>query len=256
LGVFNRQLHAINLSATSVELNKTLNLTLIAILIALFVFGREGSKRQSGPGTTPPVVDAQRFPSAGGPRRQPGLPFMSQSCSASGASCESLDFAVWVQPADGSCHTRMSNGYPLPDPHCTPGGINPSVSISVLKNANWTTRCARNCWTSEADKHFSYRWYGIRKPSVNSDENQICELDHLVPLELGGSDALANIWPQCGPGSMVLTQPYFRVKDQVERYLATEVRSGRMDLAVAQRKIAEDWTQFISESNRATRAHD
>lgn len=238
------------------ELNKTLNLGLIAILIALFVFGREGGKRQSGPATNLSVAKAEQFPSAGGPRHQPGLPFMSQSCSATGASCGSLDFAEWVQPADRSCHIRMSNGYPLPDPHCTPGGINPSISISVLKNVNWTTRCARNCWTSEAEKHFAYRWYGIPKPSVNSDGNQVCELDHLVPLELGGSDALANIWPQCGPDSVVLNQPYFRVKDRVERHLAMEVRSGRMDLAVAQRKIAEDWTQFITESSRATKARD
>ena len=238
------------------ESNKTLNLVLIAILIALFVFGREGGKRRSGPVTTPPMVNTQRFPSAGGQRHQPGLAFMSQSCSASGGRCESLDFAAWGQPADGSCHIRMSNGYPLPDPHCTPGGINPSVSISVLNNANWTTRCARNCWTSEADKHLAYRWYGIHKPPVNSDENQVCELDHLVPLELGGSDALANIWPQCGPDTVTMNERYFKLKDRVERYLATEVRSGRMDLAVAQREIAEDWTQFISESNRTARRRD
>jgi hypothetical protein len=30
-------------------------------------------------------------------------------------------------------------------------------------------------------------------PHGNSGSNQVCELDHLVPLELGGADGLGNI---------------------------------------------------------------
>ena len=36
----------------------------------------------------------------------------------------------------------------------------------------------------------SQRRYG--KPQQNSDQNQVCELDHLVNLELGGADGLSN----------------------------------------------------------------
>ncbi|MHB1698986.1 MAG: hypothetical protein ACYCSN_02445 [Acidobacteriaceae bacterium] len=145
---------------------------------------------------------------------------------------------------------RTSHGYPVPDPRCTPGGINPSVSAEVLKTAAWRTRCVRNCQTSEAEKHVTYGWYGIRKPRSNSGENQVCELDHLVPLELGGADGLGNIWPECGPGSMPLQNRYFKIKDRVENYLADEVKSGRMPLYTAQRGIASDWTQFLPAANR------
>ena len=65
------------------------------------------------------------------------------------------------------------------------------------------------------------------------------KLDHLVPLELGGSDGLGNIWPECGPDDVILRERYFRQKDHVENYLATEVRSGRMSLDSAQRVLPQ-----------------
>ena len=48
----------------------------------------------------------------------------------------------------------------------------------------------------------TYEWYGLARPYENNGDNQVCELDHLVPLELGGADGLGNIWPQCGPAEM------------------------------------------------------
>lgn len=145
---------------------------------------------------------------------------------------------------------RMHDGYPLPDPTCTPGGINPSVTAAVLTNPGWKTRCVRNCESSEAQKHIAYAWYGIRKPSVNSGDNQVCELDHLVPLELGGADGLGNIWPECGPDAETLHRRYFKIKDRVENYLADQVRSGNLPLSAAQRGIAEDWTKYLQAANR------
>ena len=103
---------------------------------------------------------------------------------------------------------------------------------------------------SEAEKHVTYKWYGTRKPRANSGENQVCELDHLVPLELGGADGLGNIWPECGPDATTLDNRYFKIKDRVENYLAEEVKAGRMSLDAAQRGIASDWTQFLTEANR------
>jgi hypothetical protein len=120
----------------------------------------------------------------------------------------------------------------------------------MLRNLEWRTRCIRNCQTSEAEKHVTYKWYGIQKPRTNSGDNQVCELDHLVPLELGGADGLGNIWPECGPTSTVLENRYFKIKDRVENYLADEVKAGRMPLDTAQRGIASDWTQFLPEANR------
>lgn len=86
----------------------------------------------------------------------------------------------------------------------------------------------------------------MEKPRINSNQNQICELDHLVPLELGGADGLGNIWPQCGPDAVTLNERYFKKKDHVENYLAEAVKSGRIPLETAQKGIAADWTQYMA----------
>jgi hypothetical protein len=173
-----------------------------------------------------------------------------EGCSDSGLSCMSDYFQEWRQPGDGTCTTSIRNGYPVPDLRCTPGGINPSITAQVLRGSGWKTRCIRNCQTSEAEKHLTYQWYGIQKPLSNSGRNQVCELDHLAPLELGGADGLGNIWPECGPDSTVLEDRYFKIKDRVENYLADEVKEGRISLGAAQQGIASDWTEFLPVANR------
>lgn len=170
-------------------------------------------------------------------------------CAQLGIVCESEYFVPWNPPSDGSCSTMLHHGYPVPDPRCTPGGIDPSVTVDMLKSAAWRTRCIRNCETSEAEKHMTYTWYDIRSPRGNHGKMQICELDHLVPLELGGADGLGNIWPECGPPDVALEDRYFKAKDRVENYLAHEVKTGRISLQGAQRGIAEDWTRFLDAAN-------
>ncbi len=44
---------------------------------------------------------------------------------------------------------------------------------------------------------------------------------------------------------MSLNERYFKQKDRVENHLADQVKSGRMDLAEAQRDAASDWTQSL-----------
>jgi len=62
------------------------------------------------------------------------------------------------------------------------------------------------------------------------------ELDHLIPLELGGDNSASNLWPQ----------PYHRansadVKDHLENHLRTLVCSGQVELGTAQQAMAGDW---------------
>lgn len=202
-------------------------------------------------GRTPAIREPRLFnlenePNRGGERRE----WNKASCQSLGVRCDVTYFENWQTPAPVSCRTRIRNGYPVPDPICTPGGVDPTVTADVLRNPQWRTGCIRNCMESEAAKHVTYQWYGIHKPRENSGENQVCELDHLVPLEIGGADGLGNIWPECGPDTTTLDNRYFKVKDRVENYLANEVRSGRMPLETAQRGIASDWTQYLDEANR------
>ena len=146
-----------------------------------------------------------------------------------------------LPPADG-CRTRISHDYPVPDPACTPGATNPTVTLAMLRSPDFRTSCVRNKATSEHEKAVTYRWYGIAHPAHNQGARQTCELDHLVSLELGGADTLDNIWPQCGPMGAALRARFFKQKDAVENYLAARVRDGTMPLGAAQRGIAEDWT--------------
>jgi len=99
-----------------------------------------------------------------------------------------------ADPSHG-CTTQTKRGFPVPDPKCTPGAINPSVTVQILKDPSFRTACLRDCVTTESDKFVTYGQYGIPHPKNNQGANQVCELDHLVPLELGGADTLDNIWP-------------------------------------------------------------
>lgn len=77
-----------------------------------------------------------------------------------------------------------------------------------------------------------YGEYGIAYPQPAGTY----ELDHLIPLELGGDNADANLWPE--PASPT---PGFHEKDQLETRLHDLVCAGRLDLATAQHAIASDW---------------
>lgn len=178
------------------------------------------------------------------------------SGSAAPASCAQFDInptastglAPTSLPPGKTCSPRMSNGFPLPDPACTPGAINPTVTTEVLQDPNFRTMCVRSQTTTEVQKAATYQWYGIPHPSQNTGSSQTCELDHLISLELGGADTLDNIWPQCGPDGVTLSERYFKRKDGVENFLAKQVREGKMTLEDAQRGIANDWTQFLAAS--------
>lgn len=150
--------------------------------------------------------------------------------------------------APGSCHVRISHGYPIPDPTCTPGAVNPTVTAAVLKDPAFRTACVRDAATSEGRKEITYSWYGITPPANNRGPSQTCELDHLVSIGLGGADTLDNIWPQCGgPPGAAVGQRFFKVKDaHAELSLMRQVKAGA-DLRTIQTRIAQDWTQFITE---------
>ncbi len=62
------------------------------------------------------------------------------------------------------------------------------------------------------------------------------ELDHLIPLELGGDNSASNLWPQPYHGANSAD-----VKDHLENHLRTLVCSGQVELGTAQQAMAGDW---------------
>ena len=170
-------------------------------------------------------------------------------CEELGIDASASDaFAQVTLPPTGECTVRMSNGFPIPDPGCTPGAVDSTVTEEVLKDPRFRTSCIRNRVTSSAMKNSTYAWYRIEHPDNNTGQTQTCELDHLVPLELGGADTLDNIWPQCGPPGVALSERYFKRKDAIENFLTAQVKAGTMSMSEAQKGIATDWTQYLGQS--------
>ena len=135
------------------------------------------------------------------------------------------EFALGERAKAASCAAQG----PLPDPDCTPGAVFPEASTSVICVSGYTQK-ARNVSTSLKKK--VYAEYGLGYPQPTGSY----EVDHLIPLELGGSNDIANLFPEAAQPA-----PGFREKDLVEDYLHLEVCSGRADLKAAQQLIARDW---------------
>jgi hypothetical protein len=67
-------------------------------------------------------------------------------------------------------------------------------------------------------------------------------VDHLIFLELGGSNAVANLWPQ-----PYAPKPAARQKDVLENFLHRAVCGGAIALEDAQQQIATDWYRAYQE---------
>ncbi len=116
----------------------------------------------------------------------------------------------------------------LPDPACTPGAIFPDVTVDQICTTGYSSS-VRNVPLSEKDQ--VYAEYGIASHAPGE-----YEVDHLISLELGGSNDISNLWPE--PAN---PQPGFHEKDQVENYLHDQVCSGKISLQQAQFEIATNW---------------
>jgi hypothetical protein len=117
----------------------------------------------------------------------------------------------------------------LPDPKLTPGDVLPAVTPADICTPGWASEHRH---VTESMRDQVYVEYGrTRGPDC-------CEVDHLIPLELGGSKDLKNLWPQ--PDE---PRPGWPEKDQLENELHAEVCASKMTLAEAQHCIASNWVE-------------
>jgi hypothetical protein len=129
-----------------------------------------------------------------------------------------------VQTKTSGCQAH--NG--LQDLACTPGDILPNVTKSQVCVSGYA-RSVRN--VPQSVKNKAYAEYGI----TNRRPGQY-EVDHLVSLELGGSNDISNLWPE-----IATPKPGFHEKDKVENYMHDQVCKGAMTLKAAQIAIATNW---------------
>jgi hypothetical protein len=124
----------------------------------------------------------------------------------------------------------------LPDPHLTPGVINPDVNQSNIQQTICVKGWSRTVRPSQAYisqlKKVQMAEYGYADRSA-----QYYEEDHLIPLALGGHPRdPRNLWPQ--PRSSPWNALH---KDRLEFALHEAVCNNLLSLDEARRAIQTNW---------------
>ena len=124
----------------------------------------------------------------------------------------------------------------LQDSACTPGAIIPTATKEQICVPGYS-KTVRN--VTSAEKTQVYSEYGIASHSTGE-----YEVDHLVSLELGGSNDISNLWPEAAD-----PVPGFHQKDSLENSLHSEVCNGTITLQQAQQEIATNWLSVYQASH-------
>lgn len=116
----------------------------------------------------------------------------------------------------------------LPDDGLTPGII-ADDDVQTVCTPKYAKRPRH---TTAANKRAALQRYGLKATAGHF------QIDHRVPLAIGGADVLANLWPQ----SYTVTSWNARAKDRLEDRVHKLVCAGLMPLTEAQRLFLGDWT--------------
>jgi hypothetical protein len=115
----------------------------------------------------------------------------------------------------------------LPDARLTPGAAFAGVTAARVCTPGYASS-VRNVPAAEKEQVYA-EYHVVHVPRAH-------EVDHLISLELGGSNNLRNLWPEPYAGRWNA-----RVKDRLENLLHLRVCAGAMALRTAQRLISRDW---------------
>ena len=116
-----------------------------------------------------------------------------------------------------------------PDKNLTGGSVRTGDRLAACGHAKENRRPLPPAWRDEI-----LRRYGL-PPGTHPDY----EIDHLIPLCLGGSDDLSNLWAQ--PRRSIGKEWNAEAKDRLERRMCDLVCAGQIDIAAAQTALATDW---------------
>lgn len=136
-------------------------------------------------------------------------------------------FATYgIQTKISGCTANQS----LPDSECTPGAVL-TTNTKVICVVGYT-KTVRDVSTNTKKKVF--KEYGI--PWA---ERSNYEVDHLISLELGGSNDISNLFPE---SHLIKNNSY--TKDAFENYLHKQVCSGKLSISDAQDEISSNWVTY------------
>jgi len=119
---------------------------------------------------------------------------------------------------------------PNPDRRCSPGASYSGLTRAVICSPDFRTSAIRN--VPESEKFDVEQEYGLARAHYG----RTLEIDHIVSLELGGSNDIANLYPE-----LANAQPGYHVKDTLENKVHQLVCAGAITLRAAQQAIASNW---------------
>lgn len=106
----------------------------------------------------------------------------------------------YTPPSTNTAVTSTCHAGGYADRSCTPGATFAHVTRADVCTRGWASAHRH---TTDAQRHRVFSAYGI--PYA---DHTMYEFDHLVPLEAGGSNVDANMWPELLPAA--------KLKDRVE----------------------------------------
>lgn len=217
-------------------------LAALGVIVVVVSYGPGGPP----PGPTPRPTASERAtdrptPASGGPTAR-ATPSAAPTATATPTAAATATAAPSGAHPWGPFPTTGIQGRVEPDPLLTPGALNPDVTQATIGSTicvpGWTATIRPPPSITAPLKVRQIAAYGYTDTNPSS-----YELDHLVPLELGGApgDPL-NLWPE--PHAAVLvdgTDVGASVKDTFENWSKRAVCAGTETLAVAQDGIRRDW---------------
>ncbi len=142
-----------------------------------------------------------------------------------------LKIASCIAACLGARGAACQDARVLPDPALTPGAVRTTDMADVCMDRR--TRQYRHWSREQADRIMQE--YGL-PPGPYS---QSYELDHLIPLAIGGADEDSNLWPE--PRRSIEPEWNAERKDRLEWRMADMVCGGQISLATAQKAIRDNW---------------
>jgi hypothetical protein len=121
----------------------------------------------------------------------------------------------------------------LSDRRCSPGAYSSKLTKAVICSPDFRTGPIRS--VSDSVKHQVEIEYGLEPKQYGST----LEIDHIVSLELGGSNDPANLYPE--EATFADHTPGYHIKDVLENAVHKAVCAGKIGLRTAQREIARNW---------------
>jgi hypothetical protein len=115
-----------------------------------------------------------------------------------------------------------------PNPTLTPGAVSATNVVSVCSQPPSPTPTL-----STAEQDAILTAYGI---NINNGVLAVYQFDWLIPLDLGGANTEANIWPIDANKTIGYLQ-----KDQLDGKLRSLVCNSRIQLVQTQQLLASDW---------------